>query len=78
MDLSWPKGASVNDDVLKDTNSGIPYSLHHPMMDNIMSSLRKLGTSACMYKIDISRAKNDPAGIELPGLKLNEQFFIDW
>ena len=33
MDLSWPKGASVNDDVKKDVYLGTEYDLHYPSVD---------------------------------------------
>ena len=50
MDLSWPKGASVNDGVKKDVYLGTEYDLRYPSLDTITNSLRNLGTSAQMYK----------------------------
>ena len=81
MDLSWPKGASVNDGVMKNIYLGTEYDLSYPSVDTITDSLRKLGTSAQMYKIDISRAfrqiKIDPADIDLLGLQFQDQYFLD-
>ena len=77
MDLSWPKGASVNDGVYL----GTEYDLHYPSVDTITNSLQNLGTSAQMYKIDISRAfrhiKVDPANIDLLGIQFQDKYFLD-
>ena len=56
MDLSWPHGASVNDGVLKDSYLQTTYELRYPSIDLITQSLQKLGPSAQIYKVDISRA----------------------
>ena len=81
MDLSWPKGASVNDGVLKDTYLGTDYTLTYPSIDHITQSLVKLDPAAQIYKIDISRAfrqiKIDPADIDLLGLKIENHYFLD-
>ena len=81
MDLSWPHGASVNDGVLKDSYLQTTYELRYPSIDLITDSLRKLGPSAKIYKVDISRAfrqiKVDPADIDLLGIKLDQKYYID-
>ena len=81
MDLSWPKGASVDDGVKKNVYLGTEYELHYPSVDTITNSLQNLGTSAQMYKIDISRAfrhiKVDPADIDLLGLHFQDKYFLD-
>ena len=50
-------------------------------MDLITNSLRNLGPSAQMFKIDISRAfrhiKVDPGDIDLLGIKFQNQYFLD-
>ena len=73
MDLSWSKGASVNNGVAKDVYLSTHYELKFPSVDLIMNSLRNLGPSAQMFKIDISRAfrhiKVDPGDIDLLGIK---------
>ena len=78
MDLSWPKGASVNDGVLKDTYLGTDYTLAYPSTDHITESLVKLSPAA---QIDISRAfrqiKIDPSDIELLGIKFDNYYFLD-
>ena len=57
-----------------------PYTLHYPSIDNITSSLSKLGLAAQLFKIDISRVfrqiKIDPGDIDLLGMKFEDQYFI--
>ena len=81
MDLSWPKGASVSNGVSKDIYLGTHYDLKFPSVDLIMNSLRNLGPSAQMFKIDISRAfrhiKIDPGDIDLLGIKFENKYFLD-
>ena len=36
MDLSFPKGLSVNDGVLKDTYLGTDFQMHYPSVDSII------------------------------------------
>ena len=81
MDLSWPKGASVNASVQKDVYLGTQYVLNYLSIDSITSSLVKLGPAALIYKVDISRAFRqitiDPRDIDLFGLKFQDQYCID-
>ena len=81
MDLSWPKGLSLNNGVTKDMYLDTPYTLHYPSIDNITAALSKLGPGAQLSKIDISRAfrqiKIDPGDIDLLGMKFQGQYFID-
>ena len=81
MDLSWPKGASVNTAVQRDVYLGTQYVLNYPSIDSITDALVKLGPAALIYKIDISRAfrqiKIDPRDIDLLGMKFKNQYFID-
>ena len=79
MDLSWPKGASVNNGVAKDVYLSTHYELKFPSVDLITNSLRNLGPSAQMF--DISRAfrhiKVDPGDIDLLRIKFGNQYFLD-
>ena len=81
MDLIWPKSLSVNNGVDKDKYLNTPYLLNYPSIDNITASLCKLGPAAQLFKIDISRAfcqiQVDPGDIDLLGLQINDQYFID-
>ena len=81
MDLSWPKGLSVNSGVDKEKYLDTPYTLTYPSVDYITASLCKLGPAAQIFKIDISRAfrqiKVDPGDVELLGIRFQDQYFID-
>ena len=81
MDLSWPKGHSVNLGVRKDVYLDTEFILKYPSIDRITSSLKKLGPAAMIYKIDISRAfrqiKVDPGDIDLLGFKFENKYFLD-
>ena len=81
MDLSWPKGQSVNDGVSKERYLGTAYTLHYPSVDNITAALHRLGHGAKLFKIDISRAFRhlsvDPADIDLLGLQVDQRHFLD-
>ena len=65
----------------KDIYLDTPYELNYPSVDCITNSLRNLGPSAQIYKIDISRAfrqiKIDPGDIDLLGIKFQDKYFID-
>ena len=75
VDLSWPKGQSVNDGVQKDKYLGSDFVLNYPSVDDIVKRIIELGPGSLLYKVDISRAfrqlKVDPGDINLLGLKLD-------
>ena len=80
IDLSWPKGFSVNDGVKRDQYLGTYFTLHYPSLDNITVALKHLGPQALLYKIDISRTFRhltiDPGDIDLLGVK-HRNYFIE-
>ena len=80
IDLSWPKGESVNDGVDKLSYMGSEFKLTFPSIDDLTTELRKLGRGAHIYKIDVSRAfrhlNMDPLDFDLLGLQWN-QAYID-
>ena len=78
MDLSWPKGSSVNHGVSKNTYLGTYFTLHYPSVDYITQAIRDLGPNALLYKIDISRAfhlRIDPGDLDLLGFHHNNYYF---
>ena len=81
VDLSWPKGYSVNNAVAKNTYLGTTFMLNYPSVDDIVDTLKKLGPGSLMYKIDISRAfrhvRIDPGDINLLGLSHQNSYYID-
>ena len=50
MDLSFPKGLSINDGVLKDTYLGTDFQMHYPSIDSIIQTFNELGPSAHILK----------------------------
>ena len=56
MDLSWPKGASVNDAIHKYKHLDTYFYLQYPSVDNILPKIKDFGQGALLYKVDISRA----------------------
>ena len=80
VDLSWPKGQSVNSGIAKDMYLCTKFLLNCPSVDNIIGRLIQLGPGSMLFKIDISRAfrqlKVDPGDIDLLGLK-QTSYFID-
>ena len=56
VDLSWPKGESVNDFVHKCKYLDTYFTLQYPSINDITNKLKNLGPGALLYKVDISRA----------------------
>ena len=54
MDLSFPKGLSVNDGVLNNTYLGTEFQMHYPSVDSIIQTLNEIGPLAHIFKVDIS------------------------
>ena len=81
MDLSFPKGLSINDGVLKDTYLGTQFQMHYPSVDSIIRTLNEIGPSAHIFKVDISRAfryiQIDPGDIDLLGLQHRGKLYLD-
>ena len=79
IDLSWPKNASVNMGVDKNSYLGSEFSLTFPTIDDITKELVKNGPGCHIYKIDVSRAfrhlKIDPGDYDLLGLRWDAAFF---
>ena len=80
VDLSWPKGQSVNSEVQKDKYLGSEFVLNYPSVDDIVKRVIELGPGSLLCKVDIIRAfrqlKVDPGDITLLGLKL-DSYYID-
>ena len=78
VDLSWPKGHSVNAGVQKNSYLGAYFDLKYPSIDHVVKKLKILGTGALLYKVDISRAfhhlRIDPGDIDLLGIYHNNLF----
>ena len=79
VDLSWPKGNSVNDFVDSDHYMGTKFMLTFPSIDDITSQITRLGRGCLLYKVDISRAfrhiKMDPSDYQKLGLNWDGFYF---
>ena len=80
IDLSWDDKQSLNANVLT-AYDDIPYILRYPSLDVIRRRILALGTSALIYKIDLSWAfRNlpvDPCDVHMLGLSWNNNYYID-
>ena len=77
IDLSFPKGLSVNAGISRDRYLGTPFLLKLPTIDTITNQIKALGKGCMLYKVDISRAfrhvKIEPKDYDLLGLR-----HLDW
>ena len=80
MDLSWPKGFSVNDAFHKCKYLDSYFYLQYPSVDHIVETIKQIGPGALLYKVDVSRAFRhiciDPGDIDLLGLH-HKQTYLD-
>ena len=79
VDLSWPKGNSVNEFVNSDEYMGTKFMLTFPSIDDITAQIIRLGHGCLLYKVDISRAfrhiKIDPSEYDKLGLNWDGFYF---
>ena len=78
IDLSWPKGHSINTGVYKNRYLETYFKLQYLSIDNITTVLNTLGPGAMLYKVDISHAfrhiRIDPRDIDLLGICHNNLY----
>ena len=72
IDLSWPKDASVNLGIDKDSYLATNFNLTFPTVDHITDAVKNVGPGAHLFKIDISRAFRD-----LLGLRWHDVKYVD-
>ena len=81
IDLSWPVGASVNSFTTANVYLNRVYKLQYPTIDNIISTLIKMGPGTLIYKVNLSRAfrqlRIDPIDFNLLCLKWESRYFSD-
>ena len=81
MDLSWPKGAAINDGI--DTVSYIdgPAAITLPTAEYMVQRILELGPAAWLYKTDLSRGyrqlRVDPIDWPLLGFQYAGMWFMD-
>ena len=81
LDLSYPRGNSLNDKVSKDCFEGNLFALKLPSIDIVVQDIIDTQNDPVIFKVDVARAfRNlpvDPADSLKFGLKVNNQYFLD-
>ena len=78
LDLSWPRGESVNAGVEKNGYMVSDFKLTFPTIDDLTQELIKIGKGAHIFKVDVSRAFRhlnvDPRDYDLLGVNWGVTF----
>ena len=81
VDLSWPKGYSVNDGIQENNYLGTTIDLRLPTVDFMAERVRHLGPGCYMYKLDLSRGyrqlRLDPLDWPLMSIKHAGSLYMD-
>ena len=81
LDLSYPQGASVNDQVDKTLFDKQPFLLKFPTIDDIVQEIVKDSVDKSIFEIDIGRAfrnlRVDPADALKFGIQWRQKYYID-
>ena len=80
VNLSWPIGASVNDNVPDNVFDFMSFDFKYPTIDNIVQKKSQIGPSALLYKMDLKRShrnlKIDPMDCEVLGLSWRQRTYV--
>lgn len=81
LDLSWPRGSSVNDFISKKEYVGQEVKLSYPTVDSLINIIRRKGMGCLMFKKDLSRAYRqlpvDPGDWCYLAYKWKKHIFMD-
>ena len=81
LDLSFPKGSSINDFVSKDFYLGDKVNLTYPGVDDLVEIIKRKGQGCLLFKRDLTRAYRlivlDPGDVSLAGYSFNGEFYFD-
>ena len=81
IDLSWPKGASVNSCIPSDIYDSMLFKLKYPTIDLIVQHIKEIGPSAKLFKVDLERAfrnlRVDPYDHPSMGLHWKNDVYVD-
>ena len=79
LDLSFPKGDSVNDHVSKDFYLGERINLTYPGVDDLVDIIKTKGRCCFLFKCDLRRADSllmiDPGDASLVGYNFNGSYY---
>ena len=82
MNLSYPKGSSVNDVIPKDSYLGHSFHLRYPGVDQLIELIKLKGQGCALFKRDLKSAyrqllRVDPGDIPWLGFSWNGKFYFD-
>ena len=81
LDLSYPKGASLNDQVDRNLFDASAFTLKLPSVDDIVKETNKHDDDVTLSKIEVARAscnlRLDPANAMKLGIKWQDDVYID-
>ena len=81
LDLSFPKGSSINDKVSKDFYLGDKINLTYPGVDDLVNIVKIKGKGCLLFKCDLKRAYRqipiDPGDASLVGNCFNGNLYFD-
>lgn len=81
LDLSFPRGCSINDSVPKDSYLGVPSRLHFPSVDALVELVKDKGPGCMLFKRDLRKAYRqipvDPHDYHLLGYSWRGHYFCD-
>ena len=81
VDLSWPKGTSVNDGISKETYLGKVIDLHYASVEQVCRMVLKVGLGSHIYKRDLRHAYRqipvDPRDYQYLGYYWEESMYFD-
>lgn len=81
IDLSWPKGFSVNDGIAKNEYLGEEVNLKFPTVDALIQLIKIKGRNSLMFKKDLRRAYRqlpvDPGDWNYLGYQWKSHLFMD-
>ena len=81
VDLSWPRGAAVNEGISKDIYLGEVIDLHYASVEQVCQMVVETGVGAVIYKRDLRRAYRqipvDPRDYRYLGYFWEEHLYFD-
>ena len=78
IDLSWPRGLSINDGIPSNEYLGRSIDLTLPTVDYMAERVQSLGRGCFMYKLDLSLSlRLDPLDWPLMSIRHDGQYYMD-
>ena len=81
VDMSHPRGASVNSGIPRREYMGVPHTYSLPAVSSVGDEIRLAGSGTFLWSVDVSRAyrqlRTDPLSAPLFGIVFGDHFFVD-